>query len=135
MTPVDDISSALANVEANEDDAQWHSWVRQFRRVQEQVHERERTITALVGRLGTPNVQAAQPSPPVDAPDSPWMSPDDAALYVGHSRRSLERMMEDSPKVIPPPWRKVGRSVRWNRDQMNAWIDNLNNLKRAGRRR
>lgn len=141
----DDLAAVLAEVEAKEADPQWDAWCREYRRVQENLNDEKDLVARLKRKLDESRVDAAaerlglegapQPKARPEAVESPWVLPEDAAEYLGVSRRTLERMMEDSPQGVPVPWRKVGRSVRWNLSLISAWIDNLNNLKRIGRRR
>ena len=63
-----------------------------------------------------------------------WFTPEEAAEYLRISRRSLERRMADTPSMAPKPWRKLGRSVRWKRDEIDQWVDALNQSQ-AGRKR
>lgn len=141
----DDLAAVLAEVEAKEADPQWDAWCREYRRVQENLNDEKALVERLTHELGEGRAGAAlvrlgldgapQPKARPEAVESPWVLPEVAAEYLGISRRTLERKMEDSPQGVPVPWRKVGRSVRWNLSLINAWIDNLNRLSRRARRR
>ncbi len=65
---------------------------------------------------------------------SEWLTPAEAAAYLRLSRRSLERRMEDTPPGVPKPWKKLGRSVRWRFDEIDAWVCALDRLARQRRR-
>lgn len=65
-----------------------------------------------------------------------WLTPEQAAARLQISRRSLERLMEDTPASVRKPWRKIGRTVRWQRDEIDQWVDALHKVKeRRGKRR
>lgn len=70
----------------------------------------------------------------IEPPDTPWLTPQEAAGYLKVSLRKLETLREDTPPSVPAPWRKLGRTVRWNRNKIDGWVDSLSRTK-AGRRR
>ena len=63
--------------------------------------------------------------------DQVWLTPEQAARYLPISRRSLERLMEDTPSSVAKPWRKLGRTVRWRHDDIDRWVDALNKTRRG----
>jgi len=63
-----------------------------------------------------------------------WLTSKEAAQVLRISRRTLDRMKEDTPKSVAAPWRRVGGQVRWHRDRLDSWVDALNNRKPKRRR-
>jgi len=49
---------------------------------------------------------------------SPFLNTDQAAFYVGLSRRTLEKMRREHRG---PPFRKHGRYVRYHITELNEW--------------
>jgi excisionase family DNA binding protein len=59
---------------------------------------------------------------------SPFLSTDQAAFYVGLSRRTLEKMRMAGSG---PRFRKHGRYVRYHIDDLDAWSEATPMRKRA----
>ena len=70
-----------------------------------------------------------------DPIETPWLTPPQAADYLKVSLRKLETLREDTPDNVPTPWRKLGRTIRWNRDEMDRWIDGIGRVQARRRRR
>ena len=51
---------------------------------------------------------------------SPFLSTDQAAFYVGLSRRTLEKMRAEGSG---PRFRRHGRYVRYHIDDLNGWSE------------
>ena len=66
-------------------------------------------------------------------PDTPWLRPQEAAAYLRVSLRKLETLREDTPTGVRQPWRKLGRTVRWHRDEIDRWVDAVSRAR--GRRK
>lgn len=49
---------------------------------------------------------------------SPFLNTDQAAFYIGLSRRTLEKMRAEDNG---PPFRRHGRYVRYHIDELDAW--------------
>ena len=54
----------------------------------------------------------------VERPNSPWMSPQEAADYIGISLGTLRNWT--SARFVP--FAKKGRVVRYHRDAIDAWL-------------
>ena len=68
-----------------------------------------------------------------DEPETPWLRPQEAATYLKVSLRKLETLRDDTPKGVRQPWRKLGRTVRWHRDEIDRWVDAVSRTR--GRRK
>jgi len=64
--------------------------------------------------------------------ETPWLRPQEAAAYLRVSLRKLETLREDTPTGVGQPWRKLGRTVRWHRMEMDRWVDAMSRTR--GRR-
>jgi hypothetical protein len=49
---------------------------------------------------------------------SPFLNTDQAAFYIGLSRRTLEKMRCEK---VGPPFRRHGRYIRYHIDELEAW--------------
>ena len=135
-------------INANVEDPTWQAWSRYSHQLQRQVSEREEVIRGLIARKNLIDKQAETSSPralpagavtttneAVEPPGSPWLTPRQAADYLRISLRKLETLREDTPTGTPRPWRKLGRTVRWQREEMGRWIDAVTRAQGRRRRR
>jgi hypothetical protein len=49
---------------------------------------------------------------------SPFLNTDQAAFYIGLSRRTLEKMRSEN---TGPPFRRHGRYIRYHIDDLDTW--------------
>lgn len=49
---------------------------------------------------------------------SPFLNTDQAAFYIGLSRRTLEKMRSEG---VGPPFRRHGRYIRYHIDDLDKW--------------
>ncbi len=49
---------------------------------------------------------------------SPFLNTDQAAFYIGLSRRTLEKMRSQK---VGPPFRRHGRYIRYHIDDLDRW--------------
>lgn len=58
-----------------------------------------------------------------------------AASYIGMSRSYLAQSRMDGPRenrTPAPPFIKIGRSVRYLREDLDRWLDSFNRLSHLG---
>ena len=71
----------------------------------------------------------------MEQPDTPWLTPQETAAYLRISLRKLETLREDTPSGVPAPGRKLGRTIRWHRDEIGRWVDGLARVQARRRKR
>ena len=65
-----------------------------------------------------PTLRARPEESPVDCPDDEWITPTDAAVYLGVSRDVIYRRLADG--TLPCRYYRVGRLWRVNREDVKA---------------
>lgn len=63
------------------------------------------------------------------------LSEREAATYIGMSRSFLAQSRMDGPRrnrTPAPPFVKIGRAVRYLRDDLDRWLDSFRRLDRVG---
>ena len=59
----------------------------------------------------------------------------EASQYIGMSRSYLAQSRMDGPResrTPAPPFIKIGRSVRYLREDLDAWLDSFSKLEHLG---
>lgn len=63
------------------------------------------------------------------------LSENEAAAYIGMSRSFLAQSRMDGPRqgrTPAPPFIKIGRSVRYIREDLDRWLDSFSRLDHLG---
>lgn len=63
---------------------------------------------------------------------SPFLNTDQAAFYIGLSRRTLEKMRAEGGG---PPFRRHGRYIRYHIDELDTWSQTTSDTRSKPRRR
>lgn len=56
-------------------------------------------------------------------PTEPLWKPEDLAAFLQLPEKTLRKWRSEDKG---PPWRKIGRHVRYDQDQVRAWLAGLN---------
>ena len=70
----------------------------------------QRTVEQLATRLTDPQTLI-----------SPWLTVDQACIYLGFSRDTLYKLT--AAKAIPFRKKQSGQGLRFHRDELNAWME------------
>jgi predicted DNA-binding transcriptional regulator AlpA len=54
-----------------------------------------------------------------------WLTTAQVARRLSLGERTLLNLRASTPTGIPVPWVKVGRSVRWKADEIDAWMKEI----------
>jgi predicted DNA-binding transcriptional regulator AlpA len=60
-----------------------------------------------------------------DAPTKRGLTESEAAVYLGLSRSTLRqaRMSGSRARIPPPPFVRLGRTIRYLKDDLDRWLD------------